>query len=126
MGNATKHFSYWEFGCNCGKACEESDGRVINPLFLQKLEFVRVNYGKIMKPTSGCRCPYWNQKVGGVRDSFHLLKQGCRAADFEIVDGRDRHALAKLATKIDLSIGFSSRFIHLDDRPPVDRRIFLY
>jgi len=125
MGDATDNFSYWEFACRCGSKCEESDGRLVYPPFLKKIQYVRSTTNIRMEVNSGNRCPYWNKKVGGVTDSYHLLRQGCCAGDFKIMDGIDRHAITEVATKIGLSIGFNYQFLHLDDRPK-DRRIFLY
>lgn len=122
MGDVTTNFSYSEFRCLCGEC--ELNGRHMDLDFLHKLQTVRAWYDHPMYPSSGCRCPKYNTSVGGVAGSFHLLANGCMAADFPVKTSQQRAVFVKLALREGLTVGLSENFIHFDNR---DRQIiFLY
>lgn len=114
MKKVTAHFYYHELQCPCCMRCEYDDE------FLRKLELVRVEYGKAMTPTSGCRCPIHNQKVGGAADSLHLMVlpvQKSRAVDIAVANKWDRYKLVELALKHGFTgIGIGADYIHIDTR----------
>ena len=115
MTEGTKHFSREELQCKCG--C----GRMEIPAsFLEKLEELRVAYGKPMPVTSGYRCPSHNADVSDTGEAGpHTLG----AVDISVA-GADVHRLLQLAFIVGFTgIGikqkgpFSGRFVHLDDLP---------
>lgn len=110
----TPHFSNRELACHCG--C----GLLPPQDFQDKVERLRVAYGKPLYVTSAARCPDYNDKVSHTGRTGPHTK---RAIDIEIV-GTDAFELIRLATKMGFTgIGvsqkgpWSSRFLHLDDLP---------
>ena len=72
-----KDFKPEEFRCPCGK-CTGYPVQM-KQVELKHLQTIRDHYGKPMKITSGLRCKYENERVGGVSNSGHLTGY---AADF--------------------------------------------
>lgn len=112
----TPHFSDQELSCRCG--CGMTPKRD----FIEKIERLRVAYGKPMKVTSAARCPNYNSKVSktGARGP-HTTG---RAIDIA-VDREDAFDLLMLIGRMNTlglgitGLGFqqkgSGRFMHLDD-----------
>lgn len=73
----TKDFSPTEFRCNCGHCTGYPT--YMKQVELKHLQKIRTHYKKPMTITSGMRCSYENNRVGGVRNSGHLKGY---AADF--------------------------------------------
>jgi uncharacterized protein YcbK (DUF882 family) len=68
MGDLRKNFSRSEFTCDhCGAL------RGPTPALLDMLQRMRDIVGRPMTIVSGYRCPHWNQHVGGIPQSEHLL-----------------------------------------------------
>jgi uncharacterized protein YcbK (DUF882 family) len=105
-----KHFRLSEFACPCCKRV------MLHPMLLKKLVEFRAIIKKPVYITSGYRCSEYNQKVGGIKSSYHLLGL---AADIQ-VKGESALDLLEIAEMIDFSgIGFYEKknFLHLDVRP---------
>ncbi|MCA9233254.1 MAG: DUF882 domain-containing protein [Planctomycetales bacterium] len=109
----TPHFSDGELMCKCG--CEllpEQD-------FMDKIEALRVAYGRSMTVTSAARCPEYNAKVSGTgRTGPHTTG---RAIDIAI-DRKAAWELLSLAVQFGFTgIGVQQkgggRFLHFDDLP---------
>ena len=86
----------------------------MQPSFIEKLEDLRLLYGRPLSPTSGQRCEFWNKKVGGAPESQHLLGN---AADFFFSthsEVKDFIVLAEMAGF--KGIGYGKHKIHIDDR----------
>ena len=83
---STAHFKDGEFACMC---CGEV---VVAQELLEKLEQVRLVYGRSMVVVSGYRCKRHNSRVGGVSRSYHT--QGL-AADIKCLNGADRMRLVR-------------------------------
>lgn len=111
----TPHFSREELQCKCG--CGRME---ILASFLDKLEDLRVAYGKPMTIGSGYRCPQHDQVVSNNGpDGPHT-----QAAVDVLVAGADAHLLLQHAMMIGFTgLGLrqkgdhSGRIIHLDDLP---------
>ena len=73
----TKSFSPTEFRCNCGHCAGYPS--FMKQVELKHLQKIRDHYKKPMTITSGLRCSYENNRVGGVRNSGHTRGY---AADF--------------------------------------------
>ena len=89
---------------------------MLHPNLLKKLEKLREYLKKPVFITSGYRCPAYNQKVGGVKTSYHLLGM---AADIQVRE-IPLMSLWDAAEEIYFrGIGFYSEknFLHLDVRP---------
>jgi uncharacterized protein YcbK (DUF882 family) len=109
----TPHFSSVELACKCG--C----GKLPRLAFMEKIETLRLAYGKPLKVTSAARCPEHNVKVSGTGGTGPHTTG--RAIDFAI-DRGDAYQLASLAFASGFTgIGFqqkgSNRFLHVDDLP---------
>ena len=112
----TPHFSDAELACKCG--C----GLLPKPDFMEKVETLRVAYGKPLRVTSAARCPEYNAKVSSTGlTGPHTTG---RAIDFGI-SGADAHHLLRTAMRHCnfTGIGVSQkgphekRFLHFDDLP---------
>ena len=83
----------------------------MNPVLLDKLDYLRGAIGYPVIVSCGYRCPYHNGEVGGVPDSQHVLGN---AADI-YVDGLSVDELADACIKAGFDgIGryYSSQFVH--------------
>ena len=106
----TPQFNLSEFACPCCKRV------MLHPLLLEKLEKLRKIIERPIHITSGYRCFEYNQKVGGVANSYHLIGL---AADIKVKD-INLIELLEICENIDFAgIGFYEKknFLHLDVRP---------
>jgi zinc D-Ala-D-Ala carboxypeptidase len=113
------HFFEYEFACKCHR--QECDAKPMKPSFMQKLERLRVEWGKPLVPASGTRCKYWNEddSVRGAPKSQHL--QG-NAADFNFYSSTEKNLFVILAEKFGFrGIGVGKYLVHIDDRKNVAR-----
>ena len=106
MGDLTDHFSREEFACKCGCGADK-----VSKELVEKLELVRLMYGKPMRVTSGVRCAFHNQGEGGKKTSAHL--QG-EAADIAVKDCSERDLLVGFLRTQFLRMGVAKSFIHVD------------
>lgn len=103
------NFKAAEFNClHCGK-------NEMKPEFMEKLQSLRMIYGKPMRITSGYRCPQHPIEAKKATPGAHA--SGC-ACDIG-VEGREAYQVVRLAFKLGFTgIGVqqkgSGRFIHLD------------
>lgn len=107
-----KHFTEKELACKCGK-CDLQ----MKPSFMIKLEALRDTCDFPFIVTSAARCPEYNKKIGGAKNSQHIYGN---AVDILIRDER-AYKIISLARRAGLNgIGISQmgaqRFIHLDGR----------
>lgn len=111
------HFSNAELTCHCGCGRQE-----MVPAFLDKLEILRIAFGKPMPVTSGFRCQNYNQQASST--GLCGPHTTGKAVDIQVF-GADAHRLLTLA----LEHGFTgvglkqagahrSRFLHLDAIEP--------
>lgn len=114
MTQLTPHFKASEFACRCGR--KECDAAPMDKSFLEKLEALRVEWGKPLFITSGSRCAYWNKEVGGAPGSQHM--QGV-AADVSMPQSKERKKFAALAEARGFSVGRGQGFVHVDTRKGV-------
>jgi len=108
--NIAQYFKLSEFACPCCKRV------MLHPMLLKKLVEFRVIIKKPLYITSGYRCAEYNQKVGGIKCSYHLLGL---AADIR-VEGVSALDLLEYAEILNFAgIGFYEKknFLHLDVRP---------
>jgi zinc D-Ala-D-Ala carboxypeptidase len=109
----TPHFSRSEVECRCG--C----GMLPKQDFMDKVEALRVAYGKPLAVTSAARCPNHNARVSATgRTGPHTTG---RAIDLA-VDRGNAYRLLRMALEAGFSgLGFqqkgAGRFLHLDDLP---------
>jgi len=103
-------FNLSEFACPC---CHKV---MLHPRLLAKLVELRNTLERAVYITSGYRCPRYNQKIGGVVNSYHCIGL---AADIKVRD-INLISLLDICENIDFSgIGFYEKknFLHLDVRP---------
>lgn len=101
------HFTDIELKCRCCGELKLEHG------FRDKLEQLRIVYGKPMVVNCAYRCVVHNKEVGGSKNSYHLKGM---AIDVHCPDGRDRHKLVGLAIGLGWSVGVYKTFLHLDRR----------
>lgn len=108
------YFSREEFECKCGCGQDTVDAELVLQLTL-----IRAHFNKPVIVTSGNRCMAYNERVGGSRNSQHLLG---RAADI-IVRDVDPDDVADYAEKINVDggVGRYSTFTHIDSRRDLAR-----
>jgi uncharacterized protein YcbK (DUF882 family) len=86
----------------------------MDPDFLLKIDQLRELWGEPLVISSGARCLWWNEMVGGVPSSKHLLGH---ASDI-LVSKKDRTRFIDLAEKVGFTgLGVYDHFIHLDIGP---------
>jgi uncharacterized protein YcbK (DUF882 family) len=108
MGLISDNFKREEFACRCGCGFDTVDA-----MLLEYLEAIRLHFGKPVTITSGCRCPFHNNLVGGSDRSQHTLG---RAADI-IVKDVDPAKVQSYAESIGCAgVGSAKNFTHIDSR----------
>lgn len=113
MAQISKYFTRSEFECPDCKVCN------VNQKLLNKLDLLRISFGRPLNVTSGCRCYAHNLAVGGASDSLHIttITEQCGAADIAINDGPDKYRLLEIAIALPfLGIGIGKGFVHFDIR----------
>jgi len=102
-----EHFWLYEFQCpDC--RCVKIDVRI-----LEYLEILREMVARPIYITSGYRCPDYNLKVGGVKNSYHLTG---KAVDIS-TEKFNKVKISQYASQIGFrGIGVYSNHIHLDIR----------
>lgn len=108
----SEHFSESELTCHhCGEGIEQ-----INPRLLELLEQLRENVGGPLQLSCAYRCPYWNEQVGGVENSQHVLGN---AADVLVPDWLTIDEFLWYTQQLPFDgrgVYRDSQFIHLDVR----------
>ena len=114
----TKNFSWEEFASGDG-APFSAEAKKNIPELAKNLEVLRAEIQRPIRINSGYRSPAYNQKVGGVHDSQHVLG---KAADI-VVNGLTPKELAqKIETLIRSGrmkqggLGIYDTFVHYDIR----------
>lgn len=77
MSYVSKHFRREEFKCKCGTC----DRDAVDVDLLRVLERLRDYYSAPIRITSGNRCPFHNEAIGGSKTSQHMLS---KAADIQV------------------------------------------
>jgi len=127
---AIEFFSEEELKC-------KGDGTIkLDPRFAKALPELRRKWGMPLTPTSVCRTPQHNAKVGGNPRSLHLTENpkwqtfGTMAADISWRDWHKEKKLmfAKTAWEMGWSIGLHNGFCHIDRRSDagLNQSVFLY
>ena len=114
----TKNFALDEFACH--------DGTPVPAPFLanvqelaNNLQVLRDEIGKPVHVLSGYRTPSWNAKVGGVKDSQHVL---AKAGDLRVDGLSPTNLHATISRLIDEGrmkqggLGLYTSFVHYDVR----------
>ena len=103
------HFNSDEFQCKCGK----QHSNVISKELVNKLEKLRILYGKIIVVNSGYRCQEHNKAIGGASRSQHMLGN---AADIVINPSNPENPdmVAVNAASQGLRVGLYDTFTHCD------------
>jgi hypothetical protein len=105
-----KWFKPEEFLCKCGRPnCDAP--KIISPKFAEILDNIREGIGHALTVSSGLRCRFQNDKVGGEPDSEHLTGEGC---DLVASSSRVRFEIAAQAIKAKVTrIGIGKTFVHI-------------
>lgn len=120
-------------------ACKGSGIIKMDPRFAVALPELRVAWGAPLSPSSVCRTPEHNTKVGGNPRSLHMTENpawptfGAMAADIRWRNWSVFNQLrfARLAYSLGWAVGLHNGFCHVDRRgdlnlPNLPQRVFLY
>lgn len=122
MGDLSAHFSRSEFRCKgTGQPGHREHDTNVDPELVQVLENLRAIDGKPLPVVSGKRCAWWNSRVGGARNSQHLLTT---AAD--IPSGRFTSTQAFNAGAIGVGVDRHGWVTHVDTRESGRRALWRY
>lgn len=112
----SNYFQTIEFSCKCkSENCVEQK---ISKELIDKLTVLRQAVKSPMRIHSGFRCKEHNEKVGGVKNSQHVLGN---AADVS-TSAHTPYTLLPIAESIFDAIGIAQNFLHLDTRKDKKRR----
>ena len=119
-GKASEHFKWEEF------YCPTSNKVIVNDLTLEhvdKLEHLRLAFGRPLRVNSGYRCPEHNASVGGADKSMHLeFATDLTPLGKDVDLPTDLTLLHHLAIELNFTgIGRYDNFIHLDCRSFIGR-----
>lgn len=109
-----RNFVLSEFQCSCCQTVK------LEPELLSLIQKVRSCFDKPVIITSSYRCPKHNDKVGGVKNSYHT--QG-KAVDFFILGIKPEKLLevAEYCGAMGLGLYKGRHFVHIDIRPKLTR-----
>lgn len=107
--NVWKQIKYFQPDEFDSKDQPGSGFKMMQPDFLVKLDAVRDEAGIPFIITSGYRSGYWNEKVGGVKSSEHMIGY---AADINFTTPKEAMIIINAAKKI----GFVRIGLYWDDR----------
>ena len=117
-----EYFTDDELTCPCG----ECDGEM-KPSFMVRLVSLREHLGFPFPITSSYRCPFHNEAVGGVLNSYHTKG---RAVDIAINHDQAWQVIAAAKKFGFRGIGIKQKrdgyFVHLDNRPQDTVTLFTY
>jgi len=103
-----KYFTHKEFD----SPDKPGSGSIMDECFLEMLDNARELYSKPMRVNSGYRTKEYNTKIGGVKNSSHILGL---AADISCKSSSDRFAMLNAFIQAGFKrIGVASNFIHVD------------
>jgi hypothetical protein len=123
-----QHFPDSEILCRCDLGHKCPGPKQLHRGFAEKLLATRLKFNIPMLVTSGIRCPYWNEKQGGVADSYHpkALAVDIRARGGAVWSGK----LIMIAIECGImGIGIrggKSPIVHLDGRESSSPQFFGY
>lgn len=116
---ANKYFVEKEFACKCG--CSTMPQGQPNDELIDILCEIREHFGKPLIIKSGYRCKSHNEKVGGAKNSRHVVGD---AVDFTIKDTQTRQVFDYVVSKYE-NYGIARKiladypfrgFVHFDTR----------
>ena len=116
---ANKYFVEKEFACKCG--CGTMPQGQPNDELIDILCEIREHFGKPLIIKSGYRCKSHNEKVGGAKNSRHIVGD---AVDFTIKDTQTRQVFDYVVSKYE-NYGIARKiladypfrgFVHFDTR----------
>lgn len=109
------YFDTKEFASKDGK--DSPWPTVVNPQLIELCNKIREAYGRPIVVNSGYRSPEHNEKIGGVKNSMHVLGQAADLAPLK----RDKDWLPflhQLALNLNHNggVGLYDTFVHVDTR----------
>lgn len=104
------NFNRSEFACKCGCGMDTVDAEL-----LYLLNELRRDGGRAVHILSGNRCEEYNEKVGGAKNSNHLIS---RAADIMIIGVTPYQVFSHFNQKYpdSFGLGLYKTFVHVDTR----------
>ncbi len=110
MERISDNFNREEFACKCGCGFD-----TVDTVTLKVMQAIRIYFGKPVRVTSGCRCKEHNAKIGGVKNSRHMLGKAC---DFQIKGVSPVEITAFIDKRYGdrFSVGTYKTFNHIDSQ----------
>ncbi len=108
MAKISEHFSRNELACKCG--CGQD---TVDVALLPVLERVRDHFDSPTSVTSGNRCTEYNKRVGGAKNSQHLIG---KAADIKVKGVNPVDVYNYLDASHSGGLGSYPGFTHVDSR----------
>ena len=109
MKQLSPHFHEREFVCRC---CG-SLGPGMDQGLIERLELIRIHFGKPVHINSGYRCPNHNTRVGGAKYSQHMKGT---AADITVRDVKPSTVYKWIDKWHEGGLGRYNSFTHVDTR----------
>ena len=104
----SRFFTDDEIACKCGCGF-----KTIDPEVLAIADAAREFVGQPITPSSGCRCPEHNKKVGGAPNSYHVRGM---AIDLPVKNPKELFEYLDSKYKGQYGIGLYKTFVHVDCR----------
>ena len=110
----TRNFKVAEFACRCGRF--DCPHYAVEQKLLDALQRLRDMIGAPIHVNSGYRCPAWNKRVGGAKNSTHMRGIAADIRCGELTPAE----LAKFAEEVPAfangGIGIYKSWVHVDVR----------
>ena len=114
MAHDTRNFKAAEFSCRCGRF--DCPHHAVDQRLMDALQQLRDLIGVPIHVNSGYRCPFWNNRVGGVRNSTHVRGIAADIRCGELTPAE----LARFAEEVPAfangGIGVYKSWVHVDVR----------
>ena len=118
--NYSEHFTRRELDCHCG--CDAPPGVEANLARLAaSLEVLRAAIGTPLHVNSGYRCPAYNKRIGGAKQSQHMEGKAADLSGRKALPKAIHDAAENVPAFLHGGIGLYPTFCHVDIRPGTAR-----
>ena len=116
MSNYSQHFTRRELDCHCGCDTPPHVAKNLANLALS-LESLRTRLGGVpLHVNSGYRCPAYNERIGGAKESQHMLGKAADLSGKTVSPAKIAQAAEYIGAVKKGGIGRYKYFTHVDIR----------